>query len=36
MAADERNALIMWGGSRRVLAIFDTRTLRIKAMLKAD
>jgi hypothetical protein len=36
LAADERNALIMWGASRRVLAIFDTRTLRIEALLKAD
>jgi len=36
LPADERNALIMWGGSRRVLAIFDTATLRIKTLLKAD
>jgi hypothetical protein len=36
LTPDERNALIMWGASRRVLAIFDTRTLRIKALLKAD
>jgi hypothetical protein len=36
LAADQRNALIMWGGSRRVLAIFDTTTLRIKALLEAD
>jgi hypothetical protein len=36
LAADQRNALIMWGGSRRVLAIFDTTTLRIKALVKAD
>ncbi len=33
---DERNALILWGVSRRVLAIFDTTTLSIKALLKAD
>jgi hypothetical protein len=31
---DDRNALIMWGGSRRVLAVFDTATLRIRAILK--
>jgi hypothetical protein len=36
LGADERNALIMWGASRRVLAVFDTATLRIKALLKAD
>jgi hypothetical protein len=36
LPADDRNALIMWGASRRVLAIFDTGTLRIKALLKAD
>jgi hypothetical protein len=36
LGADERNALIMWGASRRVLAIFDTQTLRIKALLNAD
>jgi hypothetical protein len=36
MATDQRNALIMWGGSRRVLAVFDSATLRIERMLKAD
>ncbi|MBV9724260.1 MAG: hypothetical protein JO299_03710 [Gammaproteobacteria bacterium] len=36
ITTDEQNALIMWGGSRRVLAIFDPSTLRIKALLKAD
>jgi hypothetical protein len=36
LAPDERNALIMWGGSRRVLAVFDPATLQIKALLKAD
>jgi hypothetical protein len=35
-APDDPNAMIMWGGSRRVLAVFDTRTLQIKALLKAD
>src|SRR6266478_7773752 len=34
LAADERNALILWGGSRHVLAMFDPATLRIRAILK--
>ncbi|HEV8018465.1 MAG TPA: hypothetical protein VGP32_07910 [Steroidobacteraceae bacterium] len=33
LAPDERNALIMWGGSRRLLAVFDPATLRIRALL---
>ena len=36
LAPDERNALIMWGGTRRVLAVFDPASLQIKALLKAD
>jgi len=36
LAPDERNALIMWGGTRRVLAVFDPATLQVKALLKAD
>ena len=36
LAADERNALILWGGSRHVLAMFDPATLRIRAILKPD
>lgn len=36
LAPDEPNALVMWGASRRVLAVFDTRTLRIEALLKVD
>ena len=36
LAPNERNALIMWGPSRRVLAVFDPATLRLKALLKAD
>jgi hypothetical protein len=32
-APDERNALILWGGSRRLVAVFDTGTLQIKALL---
>jgi len=35
-AADERNALILWGGSRHVVAMFDPATLRIRAILKPD
>jgi len=36
LGTDQRNALIIWGGSRRVLAVFDPTTLRIKTMLMAD
>ena len=34
IAPEERNALIVWGNSRRLVAIFDTKTLRIRALLK--
>jgi len=34
LPADERNALVMWGGARRVLAIFDPTTLELRAILK--
>jgi len=33
LVPDERNALIMWGGSRRLVAVFDPGTLQIKALL---
>jgi hypothetical protein len=36
LAPDERNLLIMWGGSRRVVAVFDPATLRLKALLRPD
>jgi len=36
LAADGRNLLIMWGGSRRVVAVFDPATLEIKALLRPD
>jgi len=36
LAPGERNLLIMWGGSRRVVAVFDPATLRIKALLRPD
>jgi hypothetical protein len=33
----ERNALVMWGGtSRRLLAVFDTQSLKIRALIKPD
>jgi hypothetical protein len=34
LAPDQRNALLMWGGVRRVLVVFDPGTLRIRAILK--
>jgi hypothetical protein len=36
LAPDERNLLIMWGGSRRLVAVFDPATLQIKALLNPD
>jgi hypothetical protein len=36
LPADQANTMIMWGGTRRVLAVFDLGTLRIAALLKAD
>jgi hypothetical protein len=36
LSPDERNLLIMWGGSRRVVAVFDPATLQIKALLNPD
>jgi hypothetical protein len=36
LAADDRNTLVLWGGSRKVLAVFDTGTLNVKALLRAD
>jgi hypothetical protein len=33
----ERNALVMWGGtSRRLLAVFDVKSLKIRAFIKPD
>lgn len=32
-APEQRNALVLWGGVRRVLVIFDPGTLRIEAIL---
>jgi hypothetical protein len=36
LPADQANAVVMWGGSRRVLAVFDLGTLEIRAVIKAD
>jgi hypothetical protein len=36
LATDQKNTLIMWGGSRRLLAVFDPATLHIKALLIPD
>ena len=38
LAADQRNALVMWGGDGvlRLLAVFDPATLEIKAILRPD
>ena len=34
---EERNALVMWGGtSRRLLAVFDVQSLQIRALIKPD
>jgi len=33
---DRRNTLIMWGGNRRVLVVFDFDTLHIRVMLRPD
>jgi hypothetical protein len=36
LPADQANTLVMWGGSRRVLAVFDLETLEIRALIEAD
>jgi hypothetical protein len=36
LPADLPDALIFWGGSRRLLAVFDLKTLQIRAVLGAD
>ena len=35
-APDEPDMLIMWGGSRRLVAVFDPVTLRLRALLRPD
>ena len=34
--AQDANTMVLWGGTRRVLAVFDLKTLEILALLKAD
>jgi hypothetical protein len=36
LAADEKDAMVLWGGSRRLLAIFDLKTLEIRVLLRPD
>jgi hypothetical protein len=36
LAPEQANTMVMWGGTRRVLAVFDLQTLEIRALLKAD
>jgi hypothetical protein len=36
LPADQANTMVMWGGSRRVLAVFDLETLAIRALIRAD
>ena len=36
LALDQPNTLVFWGGSRRLLAVFDPKTLRIVALLRPD
>ena len=36
LPADQANALVMWGGSRRVLTVFDLKTLAVVALLNPD
>jgi hypothetical protein len=36
LAADQPDTLIFWGGSLRMLAVFDLQTLQIRALLRPD
>jgi hypothetical protein len=36
IATDQPNALVFWGGSLRLLAVFDPGTLRLRALLRPD
>jgi hypothetical protein len=36
LAPDQANVLIMWGGSRRLVAVFDPNTLRLQALFYPD
>jgi hypothetical protein len=31
---DEHNAIMMWGGGKWLVAVFDPQTLRLRAILK--
>jgi len=33
---DQVNTMVMWGGTRRVLAVFDLGTLELRALIRAD
>lgn len=36
MPVDQANAMVLWGGTRRLLVLFDLKTLDIEAMLEVD
>jgi hypothetical protein len=35
LPVNERNMMVMWGGSQRLLVVFDPATLHILAILRA-
>jgi hypothetical protein len=36
LAPDQADTMVMWGGNRRVLAVFDPGTLALEALISAD
>jgi hypothetical protein len=36
LADDQPDTLVFWGASRRLLAVFDPQTLRIRALIRPD
>ena len=36
LPTDQANTMIMWGGSRRVFAVFDSRTLQVRALIRGN
>jgi hypothetical protein len=36
LTLDQRNSLIVWGGTRHLVAVFDPATMRLRAFLKPD
>lgn len=34
--ADQADTMVMWGGTRRVLAVFDLETLEVRALIRAN